>query len=69
VRQKHATKKHIQRMHRGWFKRKLVENGAPEDITDHQVSRSAGFKDSERAYVAGWQTGVEVQEDFFEPGQ
>ena len=62
---KTASEKSVKSVHLRWFQRGLIENGAPAEITDKQVSASSGFKDSERAYVAGWRMGVEVHEDFF----
>jgi len=63
---KKPTKKQIKVMHLGWFKKQFILNGAPKDITDRQVSRSAGFKQSEESYLIGWQTGIEIQREFFE---
>jgi len=44
----------IEKAHLAWFKVFLKINGAPESITNRQVKNSCGFKDSERAFVAGW---------------
>lgn len=61
---KRATELQISHMHDCWFKKRLIRAGAPATITDSEVAASAGFLDSRYAYIAGWQTGVEVQEDF-----
>ena len=40
--------------HTMWFKKKLIENGAPETITNAQVEKHAGFEASKEAHLAGY---------------
>ena len=51
-------KEEIEKSYLGWFKERLMENGAPSNITDHQVKNSIGFESSykiyETAFIRGW---------------
>jgi hypothetical protein len=46
--------KKLQDKHFKWFKKMLIENGAPKTIKEIAVRNSCGFFDSERSFIAGW---------------
>ena len=49
--------------HREWFKKRLIDSGAADTITNAQIEASCGFKDSKRSYLAGY---VKADEDITE---
>ena len=51
------NKKEIVKNHLTWFKEKLIQNGACNDITDDQVKNSCGFKDSFNTYKSAYELG------------